>query len=137
MSSTDVLRTLYEALSRGDVPAVIACIDPDVIVDEPPELPYGGVHHGRDVFMQSILGAMMGYANVQLTEFEIFEGEAGAAVGKLVGTLTAHSTGEAFALTMIEVHEIVGETTRKIDVYLKDPAALAAFYSRSAAGPSE
>jgi hypothetical protein len=136
VSATDVLRALYQALSAGDLPAVIACVDPDVIVDEPPELPYGGIHLGRDEFIQSILGVMMGYAAVQLTEFEIFEGETGA-VGKLVGTLTAHSTGEAFALTMIEVHEIVGEVTRKIDVYLKDPAALAAFYARSAAASSQ
>jgi uncharacterized protein len=130
MSAAEVLRTLYQALAAGDVPGVVACIDPDVIVDEPPELPYGGVHRGRDVFVESILGAMMGYANVELTEFEIYENDSGA-VGVLTGTLTAHSNGEKFPLTMIELHEIVGETTRRIDVYLKDPAALAAFYARS------
>jgi hypothetical protein len=135
VSSADVLRRLYEALSAGDVPGVVACIDPDVVVDEPPELPYGGVHHGREVFIQSILGAMMGYADVQLTNFEIFEGDTGA-IGKLVGTLTAHSTGETFPLTMIEVHEIIGETTRKMDIYVKDPSALAGFYARSAAVPN-
>ncbi|WP_432834816.1 nuclear transport factor 2 family protein [Dactylosporangium sp. CA-092794] len=130
MSAADVLRKLYAALSTGDVPGLIACIDPDVIVDEPPALPYGGVHHGRDVFLQSILGTMMGHAAIELTEYEVFENETGA-IGKLVGTLTAHTTGEVFPLTMIEVHDIVGETSRKIDVYIKDPAALAAFYARS------
>jgi uncharacterized protein len=132
MSAGDVVRELYKSLSVGDVPGVIARLDPDVIVDEPPALPYGGVHHGRDVFIQSILGAMMGYANVEITDFAVYESEAGV-VGRLSGTLTAHSSGETFPLTMIELHEVVGETIRKIDVYTKDPAALAAFYARSEA----
>jgi hypothetical protein len=131
-SAGAVIRSLYEALSTGDVPGLLARLDPDVIVDEPPALPYGGVHRGRDVFIQSILGAMMGYADVAIAEFAVFEGEAGV-VGTLTGTLTAHSNGERFPLTMVELHEVVGETTRKIDVYIKDPDALAAFYARAAA----
>jgi uncharacterized protein len=132
MSAADVVQGLYEALSKGDVPGVLARLDPDVIVDEPPALPYGGVHRGRDVFVHSILGAMMGYANVEITEFAVFESEAGV-VGTLTGTLTAHSNGEKFPLTMVELHDVVGDTTRKIDVYTKDPAALAAFYARAEA----
>ena len=132
MSAADVVQGLYEALSKGDVPGVLARLDPDVIVDEPPALPYGGVHRGRDVFVHSILGAMMGYANVEITEFAVFESEAGV-VGTLTGTLTAHSNGEKFPLTMVELHDVVGDTTRKIDVYTKDPAALAAFYARAGA----
>jgi hypothetical protein len=54
-------------LSKDDVEGVLARIDPDVIVDEPPGLPYGGIHHGRDFFVTSVLGAMMGYANVEIT----------------------------------------------------------------------
>jgi len=131
MSPVEVLRKLYTALSAGDVPGVVACLDPDVVVDEPPALPYGGVHHGRDVFLQSILGAMAGYADIRITRFDVFDNGGTGAVGILVGTLTAHTTGEAFPLTMVEVHEIEGGTSRRIDVYTKDPAALAAFYARS------
>ncbi|MBY8881079.1 nuclear transport factor 2 family protein [Actinacidiphila acidipaludis] len=132
MSGGDVVRALYEALRAGDVPGVMARLDPEVVVDEPPALPYGGVHRGRDVFAQAVLGAMMTYAAVEITAFDVFESAAGV-VGTLTGTLTAHSTGEAFPLTMVELHDVVGETTRKIDVYVKDPAALAAFYARAGA----
>jgi ketosteroid isomerase-like protein len=130
MSAGDVVRALYAALRDGDVPGVLARLDPDVVVDEPPALPYGGVHRGRDVFVQSILGAMMGYAGIDITEFAVFESEAGV-VGTLTGTLTAHSNGEKFPLTMVELHEVAGDTIRRIDVYIKDPAALAAFYARA------
>jgi uncharacterized protein len=31
------------------------------------QLPYGGEHQGREVFVQSILGAMMSYAEIAIT----------------------------------------------------------------------
>lgn len=136
VAASDVVEALYAALSAGDIPSLISRIDPDVIVDEPPALPYGGVHHGRDKFLQSILGAMTALATVEISDSSVFEGRDGV-VGKLTGTLTAHSTGEAFPLTMIELHDVVGDTTRKIDVYTKDPAGLADFYARAAAAAEE
>ena len=129
----DVVRALYDALGKGDVPGVLAKLDPEVIVDEPNLLPYGGVHRGREVFVQQILGAMMGYANVAITGAEVFEGPTGV-IGTLTGTLTAHSTGEEFPLTMVEIHQVAGDTVRKIDVYTKNPDELAAFYARAEAG---
>jgi ketosteroid isomerase-like protein len=131
-SPADVVRGLYEALSRGDVPGVLAKLDPEVIVDEPNQLPYGGVHRGREVFVQSILGAMMGYANLVITDAEVFEGPTGV-IGTLTGTLTAHTTGEEFPLTMVEIHQVETGTVRKIDVYTKNPGELAAFYARAEA----
>jgi hypothetical protein len=61
---------------------------------------------------------MIGYANVEVTGFAVFEGEDGV-VGTLTGILTAHTTGERFPVTMVELHDVVGATTRRIDVYLK------------------
>ncbi|WP_329131251.1 nuclear transport factor 2 family protein [Streptomyces sp. NBC_01476] len=129
----DVVRGLYAALSTGDVPGVLARLDPEVIVDEPVHLPYGGVHQGREVFVRSVLGAMMGYADVAITAAEVFEGPAGV-VGTLTGTLTAHTTGEQYPLTMVEIHQVESGTVRKIDVYTKNPHELAAFYARAEAG---
>lgn len=132
-ASADVVRGLYDALRRGDLPGVLAKLHAEVVVDEPGVLPYGGVHQGREVFVESILGAMTGYANVAITAAEVFEGPTGV-VGKLVGMLTAHSTGEEFPLTMIELHQVEGRVVRKIDVYTKNPHELAEFYERAAAG---
>ncbi|MFL4910207.1 nuclear transport factor 2 family protein [Streptomyces sp. MMS24-I2-30] len=132
-SPADVVRGLYAALSTGDVPGVLARLAPEVIVDEPNQLPYGGVHQGREVFVQSILGAMMGYAEVTITAAEVFDGPAGV-VGTLTGTLTAHTTGEEFPLTMVELHQVEDGLVVKIDVYTKNPDELAAFYARAEAG---
>ena len=134
----DVVRGLYASLRAGDVPGVLARLDPDVIVDEPLALPYGGVHRGRDYFVQSILGTMVGLAEMDITEAAVFESADGV-VGTLTGTLTARTTGETFPLTMVELYQVVGGTVRKIDVYTKNPELLAAFFARSAApsGASE
>ncbi|MGW5061648.1 nuclear transport factor 2 family protein [Streptomyces sp. NPDC004096] len=132
-SPADVVRELYAALRKGDVPGVLARLAPEVIVDEPNRLPYGGVHQGRDVFVESVLGAMMGYADVAITEAEVFEGPAGV-VGTLTGVLTARSTGEEYPLTMVEIHQVEDGSIHKIDVYTKNPDELAAFYARAEAG---
>jgi ketosteroid isomerase-like protein len=132
-SPADVVRGLYDALSKGDVPGVLAKLAPEVIVDEPDQLPYGGVHQGREAFAQSVLGAMMGYANVAMTDAEVFEGPTGV-VGTLTGLLTAHTTGEEFPLTMVEIHQVEDGMVRKIDVYTKNPHELAAFYARAESG---
>ncbi|MEU4091618.1 nuclear transport factor 2 family protein [Streptomyces sp. NPDC026673] len=132
-SPADVVRALYAALIRGDVPGVLARLAPEVMVDEPRQLPYGGVHQGREVFAQTVLGAMTGYAAVTITAAEVYEGAAGV-VGTLTGTLTAHTTGEEFPLTMVELHQVEDGAVRKIDVYTKDPQELAAFYARAEAG---
>jgi ketosteroid isomerase-like protein len=132
-SPADVVRGLYDALGKGDVPGVLAGLAPEVIVDEPNQLPYGGVHQGREVFVQSVLGAMTGYADVAITDAEVFEGPAGV-VGTLTGTLTAHTTGEQYPLTMVEIHQVEDGLVHKIDVYLKNPHDLAAFYARAEAG---
>ncbi|CAK7281837.1 nuclear transport factor 2 family protein [Streptomyces misionensis] len=134
-SPAQVVRGLYDALGKGDVPGVLAKLAPDVIIDEPAQLPYGGVHQGREVFVQSVLGAMMGYADVAITGAEVFEGPAGV-IGRLTGTLTAHTTGEEFPLTMVEIHQVEDGAVRKIDVYTKNPHELAAFYARAEAGTS-
>lgn len=127
----DIVRGLYAALRAGDVPGILARLDPEVIVDEPLALPYGGVHHGRDVFVQAILGTMMAHAQVEISEAAVFESGDGV-VGTLTGTLTAHSSGETFPLTMVELHQVAGGTIHKIDVYTKNPELLAAFFARSA-----
>ncbi|MEU0034189.1 nuclear transport factor 2 family protein [Streptomyces sp. NPDC006333] len=132
-SRADVVRGLYDALSKGDMPGVLARLDPEVIVDEPGQLPYGGVHRGREAFAQSVLGAMAAYADIAITAAEVFEGPTGV-VGTLTGTLTAHTTGEEFPLTMVEIHRVENGTVRRIDVHTKNPHELAAFYARAEAG---
>jgi uncharacterized protein len=47
-SSSDIVRSGYEAFSRGDIPAVVAIFDPSIEWYAPDELPSGGTYRGPD-----------------------------------------------------------------------------------------
>lgn len=134
-SSVSVVRALYAALSAGDVPGVVARLHPDVVVDEPPQLPWGGVTRGRDAYVAQILGGLSRAANITITNSRVFKGEGGRVVGQLTGTLTARTSGEVYPVTFVELHEVRAGTVRRMDIYVKDPTGLAAFIARSTATP--
>src|SRR5436309_15186466 len=47
-SPTDVIRTVYTAFERGDIPAILATIDEDIDWHVPQNLPHGGDFSGRE-----------------------------------------------------------------------------------------
>lgn len=50
--SRSVVEKMYAAGEAGDVDGMLACLSEDVVVHEPPFLPYGGDHRGRDGFVE-------------------------------------------------------------------------------------
>jgi ketosteroid isomerase-like protein len=64
-----VVRTMYAALQRGDIPGVLDTLAEDIEwrIAGPSELPYAGVHRGRDEVARFF--ATFGKAS----EFEVFE----------------------------------------------------------------
>jgi ketosteroid isomerase-like protein len=136
-SAGDVARALYRALGQGDVAGTLDRLAEDVILDEPPELPWGGVHRGHDAFVGLVLAGMTAGVDMAIAEVVVIAGEDGEVVGRLSGTFTARATGESIPVTMVELLDIVGDKVTKVDVYTKDPAALAAFYARAAVSPED
>ena len=47
-ASTDVVRELYEAFGRADIPTILSALDEDVDWRSPESLPHGGDFHGRE-----------------------------------------------------------------------------------------
>ncbi len=54
MSSGDVIRGLYEAFGRGDVPAVLGTLDENVEWTEAEGFPYGGTYHGPNAVLENV-----------------------------------------------------------------------------------
>ena len=65
MSSENVTRLqgLYEAFGRGDIPTVLAAMDPNMEWDEPqaPGYPSGGVHRGPQAVANEVFGTIPTY----------------------------------------------------------------------------
>jgi ketosteroid isomerase-like protein len=55
MKTVDVIRNVYGALARGDVPAVLAALDPAIRWTEAEGFPYGGTYIGPDAVLEGVL----------------------------------------------------------------------------------
>ena len=53
-SNTDIVRELYAAFARGDVPAVLRALAADVSWTEAEGFPYGGTYSGVDAVLQNV-----------------------------------------------------------------------------------
>ena len=51
-----VVRGLYEAFARGDVPAVLADFDENIEWNEAEGMPYGGQYHGPQAVAENVFG---------------------------------------------------------------------------------
>lgn len=101
--NSDTIRNVYAAFARGDVPAVLSALAPDVSWTEAEGFPYGGTYIGPDAVLKHVfmrLGTEWnGFAAVA-HEF-ISEGDAVVALGEYSGRYKA--TGKHFATPFVHV----------------------------------
>lgn len=128
----DVIRAGYEALRMGEMPALMALVAEDVVIERPSLLPWGSPQLGRDYFA-NVLGRMAACADFEITGSAVFEGEDVDVVGTLSYTLTARNTGEKLSITIVELFTVVDGLITRMDVYDKNPADVAAFLKRAEA----
>ena len=51
-----LVRSLYEAFGKGDVPTVLAGFDENIEWNEPEGMPYGGQYHGPEAVAENVFG---------------------------------------------------------------------------------
>jgi len=120
MTSVETLETLIAAMRHGDGEAAAALIHPDVTVTEPASLPYGGVHRGKQAFLDDVLGGILRRASISLGETTVRDA-GDVVVAHMVVTFTAHETGRSVTLPIVELYEVDGDgLITSIDVYPKD-----------------
>lgn len=118
-----VVHRFQEAFASGGVDAALALVHPDVVVDEPPELPFGGRFMGHDGFR--LLVALIGeHANASWQGFEVSSTSTGA-VAWMELRFTGRRTGRSVVTTVVERYEVVDDLLHRVDVYYKDPRAVA------------
>lgn len=54
MSNGDIIRGLYEAFGRGDVPAVLGALDENIEWTEAEGFPYGGPYRGPQAVLEGV-----------------------------------------------------------------------------------
>jgi hypothetical protein len=102
-SSSETIRSLYDAFARGDVPSVLAALAPDVKWTEAEGFPYGGTYAGPQAVLANVfmkLGTEWeGFAAVP-HEF-VVEGETVVALGEYSGKFKA--TGKRMSVPFAHV----------------------------------
>ncbi len=104
--SADLVRSIYEAFGRGDVPGVLGAMAEDIEWHEAEGMPYGGVHHGPNAVVQSVFGPVLQDVpdfTVTPEEF-IASGDQVAVIARYRGTGAA--SGERLDLPVMHVWDV-------------------------------
>ena len=104
--SEELVRDVYQAFGRGDVPTVLGAMAADIEWHEAEGMPYGGVYHGGEAVAQNVFGPItqdvVDFA-VTAEEF-IASGDAVAAVVRYTGT--GKATGKKLDLPVVHVWKV-------------------------------
>ena len=104
--SLDVVKGVYEAFGRGDVPAVLGAMADDIEWHEAEGMPYGGVYNGGEAVAKNVFGPITQDISdfaVKPEEF-IASGDAVAAVVRYTGT--GQATGKQLDLPAVHVFNV-------------------------------
>ena len=123
MSSTEVVRKLFETAVAGDFEALKQYLHPDVRVNEAESLPYGGVYVGIDQMVALNARVFSFWTDFSITVKHVFgEGEWVTALTEMQGK--ARTTGLAFKMPLSEVFRVKDGKIVEITPYYFDTKLL-------------
>ena len=104
--NVELVKGIYGAFGRGDVPAVLGAFTDDIEWFEAEGMPYGGLHRGPEAVAQNVFGPITedveGFA---VTPEELIgSGATVAAVVRYTGT--GKATGKALDVPVVHLWEI-------------------------------
>lgn len=127
-SHDDVISGLYAAFARGDIPAVLATIDPDIEWHSPESLPHGGDFRGRDAVGRFFHGIGEHWESLEVElEDLVSSGDRVVTIARAHGQLRA--TGEGFEYSAAHVWTLRGDSPVRFDEYVNAPVSLPAAHA--------
>jgi ketosteroid isomerase-like protein len=121
---------LVSAMSRGDLPALLERLHPEVEVREPDSLPYGGVRRGHAGFTE-VLQIMGSLTELDITKYTVHPVDSGVIL-VLDVRFTSRSSGATIDTRVVEIDSVEAGLVRTMDLFYKDTAALLDFFARQA-----
>jgi ketosteroid isomerase-like protein len=127
----EIVQAAYDALARGDVPAILALFDSEVEITEAESLPYGGLYHGH-AGAQQLLGSMFAaWETFQVSvERLVPHGDEVIAFLQIRGKL--RGSGRALEMPAVEVFSLRYQKIRSITPFYWDTAAIAGAWAERA-----
>jgi uncharacterized protein len=105
-SSAEVVRGVYDAFGRGDVPAVLGAMADDIEWYEAEGMPYGGVHRGPQTVAEKVFAPLVADIDgfTVTPEEVIAAGDTVAVVARYTGT--GKATGRSLDLPVTHVWDV-------------------------------
>ena len=128
-----LVREVYDAFARADVPRIMALFAEDGTVVQSPELPWGGTHAGHAGLGHFLTTLVTHLDSAPETE-RLFADGAGhvVQVGRTRGTVRA--TGTPFDVAEVHVFTLAGGRVTRFEAYVDTPALRAALDAPAPAG---
>ena len=90
-NSIELIKTMYDAFSRRDVPTILQMIDPALIISQTELLPWGGTFNGIEG-LQIFFGKLFEYLDSQVEVEEYVDaGERIVAIGRTRGRVKSNN----------------------------------------------
>jgi uncharacterized protein len=127
-SAADVVRGIYDAFARGDVPAILAALDENIDWRVPANLPHGGDCRGRDGVGRFFQGIGENWDGLVVDIEDILSGDERVVVlARLHGKLRA--TGEETGYTAAHAWTLREGTPTRFAEYVNAPLTLPAAHA--------
>jgi ketosteroid isomerase-like protein len=129
-TSVAIVRRFYDALGRGDVPAVLSLLDAQLEWTEAERFPYyGGTWHGPQAVVDNLLKPLAGDwdgFSAKAHEF-IAEGDRVVSLGTYSGTFK--KTGRSFSAAFAHVWTVRGDKLARFNMHTDTAKVLEAMQS--------
>jgi uncharacterized protein len=121
--NVELVRRLYEAMATADLDTILSIVDPDVVITQTPELPWGGEYHGH-AGLAEFAGKLTDTITSVVTHQAVFAaGDRVVQVGRTAGTVNA--TGTEFDIDEVHVHTIRAGKIVRFEAHIDTPSMLA------------
>ncbi|WP_194815027.1 nuclear transport factor 2 family protein [Nocardia sp. XZ_19_385] len=123
----DTVAQLYRAFAERDIPAILGRFDPDIVINQCSQLPWGGTHRGRDAAVD-FFTTLLTHVDSSVEPQRMFSaGDAVIQVGRTTGKTVA--SGAAFEVDEVHVWRLRDNRVVAFDIYVDTPAMLTALES--------
>lgn len=117
--NVDLVRAIYEAFGKGDIPGVLARMAPDMVWSEAENFPYAdrSPYRGADSILSGVFARLGGEWNgfAAVPEAFIDAGDSVVVTGRYRGTYKA--TGQALDAQMLHLWRVEGGKTVSFQQY--------------------
>lgn len=123
-SAVQVVREMYEAFARRDLPRIFSLLSPQIEIVQSEELPWGGTfrgHEGARLFFGKLTTHL--YSTLELERF-IDSGDHVTAIGWTTGSV--NGTGATYRVAIAHVWQIAGGQAVRAQFLIDHPAMLPA-----------